>query len=68
MEPLLPVNENIGSGTGMGTLIPICPASTSKVNLRAAAPLVVNRAVPLPYRFALMTEMAYRRIGQHSTK
>lgn len=54
MEPLLPVNENIGSGTGIGTLIPTCPASTPNVNFLAAAPLVVKIAVPLPYLLALI--------------
>ena len=43
------MNEKIGKGTGIGTLIPICPASTSLVNLRAEEPEFVKRAVPFPY-------------------
>jgi hypothetical protein len=43
------VKLNIGSGTGIGTLIPICPAWTSLVNLRATEPLLVKIAVPLPH-------------------
>ena len=45
---LEPVKENMGRGTGMGTLIPTCPTSASWVNLRAVAPFVVKMAVPLP--------------------
>ena len=33
-EPLEPVNENIGNGTGIGTLTPTCPQSISFVNLK----------------------------------
>ena len=43
-----PVKENIGSGTGMGTLMPTCPTSASWVNFLAVAPFVVKMAVPLP--------------------
>jgi hypothetical protein len=35
-------------GTGMGTLTPTMPTSTSRWNLRAAPPSLVKRAVPLP--------------------
>lgn len=37
-EPLQPVKEKKGSGTGMGTLMPTMPTSISFWNLRAAAP------------------------------
>ena len=46
---MLPVKENMGRGTGMGTLMPTWPASISNWYLRAAAPLLVKMAVPLPY-------------------
>lgn len=37
-DPLFPDQLNVGTGTGMGTLIPICPGSTWFVKYRAAAP------------------------------
>jgi len=43
-----PVKEKKGRGTGIGTLIPICPTLVSFWYCRAAAPLVVNIAVPFP--------------------
>uniref|UniRef100_A0A182V1R1 Uncharacterized protein n=1 Tax=Anopheles merus TaxID=30066 RepID=A0A182V1R1_ANOME len=56
--PRLPVNENIGSGTGIGTFTPTCPTSMSFTNLRAVAPLVVKMAVPLPYGLLLISSIA----------
>ena len=47
MEPRDPVKEKLGRGTGMGTLTPTWPTSTSMVNLRAAAPLRVFDAKPI---------------------
>jgi hypothetical protein len=41
-------------GTGIGTLTPTMPTSTSWVNRRAAPPSLVKIAVPLPYGLALM--------------
>ena len=38
MLALFPVNENIGNGTGIGTLIPTWPQSMLAVKWRAAAP------------------------------
>lgn len=35
---LLPLQENMGKGTGIGTLMPTCPTSTWCSNLRAVAP------------------------------
>jgi hypothetical protein len=35
-------------GTGTGTLTPIIPTFTPRVNFRAAPPLEVKIAVPLP--------------------
>lgn len=71
MEALLPVKENIGSGTGIGTFTPTCPASVSNVNFRATAPDVVKIAVPLPYLFRLIKSIAFRNtvrrvsVGRH---
>lgn len=48
IEALDPVKENIGRGTGMGTLIPTWPTSISCWNLRADDPEDVNIAQPLP--------------------
>lgn len=48
---LFPVNESIGKGTGIGRLIPTCPASTSLWNFLAFDPDFVNIAAPLPYSF-----------------
>lgn len=45
-------------GTGTGTLMPIMPTLTRRWNRRAASPLPVNRAVPLPYGLALTRSMA----------
>jgi hypothetical protein len=53
---LLPVKENMGKGTGMGTLIPTWPASISFWKRVAVAPERVKMAVPLPYSLALMRE------------
>mmetsp|Transcript_35936 Transcript_35936/g.65984 ORF Transcript_35936/g.65984 Transcript_35936/m.65984 type:complete len:227 (-) Transcript_35936:866-1546(-) len=58
MDFLLPVKENIGSGTGIGTLTPTCPACISLTYLRAAAPLLVKTAVPFPYGFEFTNSMA----------
>ena len=46
LVPLDPVKENMGRGTGMGTLMPTWPTSISCVNFLAAAPELVKRAVP----------------------
>jgi len=43
-----PPNEKVATGTGIGTLIPIIPTSTSFWNRRAAPPSLVKIAVPLP--------------------
>jgi hypothetical protein len=50
----------------MGTLMPTWPTSISSWNLRAAAPLWVKMAVPLPLGLALMNSMAssMSRFGQ----
>lgn len=45
---LLPVKDNIGKGTGIGKLIPTCPASISLWNFLALDPDLVKIAVPLP--------------------
>ena len=37
-DPLLPDQLNVGTGTGIGTLTPICPGSTWLEKYRAAAP------------------------------
>jgi len=50
-DPLDPVNDIIGSGTGIGTFTPTCPTSISCWNFLAVAPLFVKMAVPLPYGF-----------------
>jgi hypothetical protein len=47
-DALFPDHANVGTGTGMGTLIPICPASTFRSKYRAVAPLLVKIDVPLP--------------------
>ena len=44
----------MGTGTGIGTLMPTWPTSMSSWKRRAAAPLWVKIAVPLPFRLALM--------------
>jgi hypothetical protein len=49
MEFLFPVKDIIGKGTGMGRLIPICPASTSLWNFLAWDPDLVKIAHPFPY-------------------
>lgn len=53
--------------TGMGTLIPICPASHSNWNLRAALPDLVKIAAPLPQALELMKSMADWRSGLLTT-
>ena len=58
-----PVNEKKGSGTGIGTLTPTMPASTSLANLRAAPPDRVKIAAPLPCGLALGTAMASSRLA-----
>ena len=47
-EPREPVKGNIGSGIGIGTLMPTCPTATLDWNFLATAPEVVKMAVPLP--------------------
>lgn len=54
---------NIGRGTGMGTLIPTCPASISRWKRAAVAPLLVKMATPLPYSFSLIRSMASSRVS-----
>ena len=58
MLSLPPVKENIGRGTGIGRLMPICPASISVWNLRATLPFWVKMAVPLPHGLALVRSIA----------
>ena len=60
---LLPVKLNMGKGTGMGTLIPTCPASISFWNLPAVAPEEVKMAVTLPYSLSLISSMASSRVS-----
>ena len=43
-----PPNEKYAIGTGIGTLMPIIPTSTSFWKRRAAPPSLVKMAVPLP--------------------
>jgi hypothetical protein len=50
---LFPVKENMGSGTGSGTLMPTCPASTFFWKYEAETPDVVKIQAPLPYSFEL---------------
>lgn len=57
-QTLFPLHENMGKGTGMGTLIPTCPTLTSFSNLRAEAPDWVNMEAPFPYGLALTMAMA----------
>mmetsp|Transcript_20782 Transcript_20782/g.46535 ORF Transcript_20782/g.46535 Transcript_20782/m.46535 type:complete len:389 (-) Transcript_20782:258-1424(-) len=51
----------------MGRFTPICPASTSCTNLRAAAPERVKIAVPFPYGLALISAMASSRFSAGKT-
>jgi hypothetical protein len=55
---LFPLQENMGKGTGIGTLTPICPTLTPLSNLRAVAPDWVKIAVPLPYLLSLIMSIA----------
>ena len=64
------MNENIGTGTGIGTLMPTWPTSMSSWNLRAAAPDCVKIAVPLPFGLALISSIASSMssaLATHST-
>ena len=45
-----PPKENVATGTGIGTLMPIMPTWTSCWKRRAAPPSLVKIAVPLPNR------------------
>jgi hypothetical protein len=54
-----PVKENIGRGTGIGTLIPICPHSISFSNLCAADPDFVKIAHPFPQGLLFVKSIAY---------
>ena len=47
-ESFQPPNENVATGTGIGTLMPIIPTCTSFWKRRAAPPSLVKIAVPLP--------------------
>ena len=70
MEPREPVNENSGTGTGIGTLMPTWPTSISSSNRRAAAPDWVKIEVPLPLGLALIRAMASSMVSaeaMHST-
>ena len=60
---VLPVKEKNGSGTGMGTLIPTIPTSTSVWNFLAAGPLRVKIAVPLPCWLLLITSRASSKVS-----
>jgi len=63
MDFLFPVKLNMGKGTGMGKLIPICPHSIWCVKCLAADPLLVNIAVPFPYSLALMKSIASYKVS-----
>ena len=52
------MNENIGKGTGIGRLIPICPHYISFWNFLAAEPDLVKIAHPLPQAFLLIKSIA----------
>ena len=47
-ESFQPPKEKVATGTGIGTLMPIMPTSTSFWKRRAAPPSLVKIAVPLP--------------------
>ncbi|MNF90283.1 hypothetical protein D3C84_728420 [compost metagenome] len=68
MEPREPVKEKVGTGTGIGTLMPTWPTSISSWKWRAAAPERVNRAVPLPFGLALISAMASFRVSACKTQ
>ena len=53
-----PPKLNAATGTGIGTLIPTIPTSTSCSNRRAAPPSRVKIATPLPYGLALTSASA----------
>ena len=55
--------EKNAIGTGIGTLIPTMPACTPCVNRRAAPPLSVKMAVPLPNSCWLISASAASRSG-----
>ena len=57
-EPLQPVKEKNGNGTGMGTFTPTMPTSISFWYLRAAGPDLVKMAVPLPWGLLFTKAMA----------
>lgn len=61
--PRVPENENIESGTGIGTFTPTWPTSISEANFLAVAPFVVKIAVPLPYGLVLIMLMASSRVS-----
>ncbi|MDT4847129.1 hypothetical protein FQZ97_811780 [compost metagenome] len=64
------MNENIGTGTGIGTLMPTWPTSMSSWKRRAAAPDCVKIAVPLPFGLLLISSMASSMVSasaMHST-
>ena len=48
-----PPKEKVPTGTGIGTLTPTMPASTSNSNCRAAPPSRVKIATPLPNSLSL---------------
>ncbi len=48
-------SENVATGTGIGTLMPIMPTSISFWKRRAAPPSLVKIAVPLPNALELMS-------------
>ena len=48
---------------GIGVLIPTCPASMSRWNLVAVAPLLVKTATPLPYLLALIKSTASSNVS-----
>src|SRR5262245_14012673 len=66
-ESFQPPKEWYAIGTGIGTLTPIMPTVTSRWNRRAASPLAVKTAVPLPYGLALMSAIASSRVSTRVT-
>ncbi len=53
-----PPNEWYATGTGIGTLMPTMPTLTRAANSRAAWPLRVKIATPLPYWCSLGSRTA----------
>src|SRR6185503_4514354 len=62
-----PPNEKYATGTGIGTLTPTIPTSTSFWNRRAAPPSLVKIAVPLPYGLEFTRSSAASYDGTRTT-